>query len=40
MDRLLSKIKELNEIVGEIEKLTIKIISLIGWIIVLIEMLK
>lgn len=40
MIKLKDKIKEFSEIVEEIEKLLIKIISLVGWIIILIEALK
>lgn len=40
MVKLKDKIKELSEIAEEIEKLLIKIISLVGWIIFLIEALK
>lgn len=40
MAKLIEKIKELSEIADEIEKLLIKIISLVGWIILLIEALK
>lgn len=40
MVKLKDKIKEFSEIVEEIEKLLIKIISLVGWIIILIEALK
>lgn len=34
------KIKELIKLIGQLEKLMIRIISLIGWILILIEMLK
>lgn len=34
------KIKELIKLVTQLEKLTIRIISLIGWILILIELLK
>ncbi|WP_294407851.1 hypothetical protein [uncultured Ruminococcus sp.] len=40
MVKLKDKIKEFSEIVEEIEKLLIRIISLVGWIIILIEALK
>lgn len=40
MVKLKDKIKELSKIAEEIEKLLIKIISLVGWIILLIEALK
>lgn len=34
------KIKELIKLVGQLEKLVIKLISLVGWIIILIEIMK
>lgn len=34
------KIKELIKLVEQLEKLLIRIISLIGWILILIEMIK
>lgn len=34
------KIKELIEVVGQLEKLTIKLISLIGWIAILVYSIK
>ncbi len=34
------KTKELNKLVEQLEKLFIKIISLVGWIIILIELIK
>ena len=33
-----AKIKELSELVAQLEKLTIRIISLAGWILILIKM--
>lgn len=35
---LTAKIKELSELVEQLEKLTIRIISLVGWILILIKM--
>ena len=37
---LTEKVKELNELVEQLEKLTIKIISLVGWILILILILS
>lgn len=33
-----AKIKELSELVAQLEKLTIRIISLVGWILILIKL--
>ena len=40
MEKLEDKIKELIKLVEQLEKLLIRIISLIGWILILIEMIK
>ncbi len=40
VEKLKDKIKELIEVVEELEKLVIKIISLVGWILILIYLLK
>ena len=34
------KIKELIKLIGQLEKLLIKLISLVGWILILIEIIK
>lgn len=39
-EEMKDKIKELIEVVGQLEKLTIKLISLVGWIAILIYILK
>jgi len=35
-----SKIKELIKLVGQLEELTIRIISLVGWILILIKLFR
>lgn len=40
INKWVEKIKELNKLVAQLEKLLIKIISLVGWIIILIELIK
>lgn len=40
ISKWVEKIKELNKLVAQLEKLLIKIISLVGWIIILIELIK
>lgn len=40
INKWVEKIKELNKLVEQLEKLFIKIISLVGWIIILIELIK
>lgn len=37
MQKVIEKIKELTELVGQLNKLMIKLISLAGWIMVLIH---
>lgn len=38
--KLADKIKELIKLVEQLEKLTVKIISLVGWILILIKILS
>lgn len=38
--KLKEKIKELSEIVAELEKLTVRIVSWLGWLLYLIHILK
>lgn len=40
LEEVKGKIKELSEIISEIEKLTIRIVSWIGWLLYLIHILK
>lgn len=40
INKLIEKIKELIKLVSQIEKLFIKVISLAGWILILIEMFR
>ena len=40
INQWVEKIKELNKLVAQLEKLLIKIISLVGWILILIELIK
>lgn len=40
INKWVEKIKELNKLVAQLEKLFIRIISLVGWIIILIELIK
>lgn len=39
MQKTLEKIKELNKLLEQLEKLMIRIISLVGWILILIKLL-
>lgn len=39
MQKALQKIKELNKLLTQLEKLMIRIISLVGWILILIKLL-
>lgn len=38
--KLKDKIKELSEVVAELEKLTVKIVSWLGWVLYLIHILR
>nr|DAN19760.1 MAG TPA: GENERAL CONTROL PROTEIN GCN4, NUCLEUS, DNA-BINDING, PROTEIN EXPORT.08A [Caudoviricetes sp.] len=40
MNQVESKIKELIKLVGQLEKLIIRIISLVGWILILIKLFR
>lgn len=40
INKWVEKIKELNKLVAQLEKLLIKIISFVGWILILIELIK
>lgn len=40
LQRLVKKVKELNDLMPQIEKLLINLISVIGWIIILIKLLS
>lgn len=40
MEQLKKIIKELNDILPEVEKLIIRIISLVGWILILMQLRK
>ena len=40
MNQVESKIKELIKLVGQLEELTIRIISLVGWILILIKLFR
>lgn len=40
INKWVETIKELNKLVAQLEKLFIRIISLAGWIIILIELIK
>lgn len=40
INKWVEKIKELNKLVAQLEKLLVKIISLVGWILILIELIK
>lgn len=38
MDRLIEAIKKLTELTAQLDKLLIKIISLLGWVLILIDL--
>lgn len=40
MERIKHIIKELNELLPQIEKLLIRIISIVGWILILIKLIE
>lgn len=40
MERIKRIIKELNELLPQIEKLLIRIISIVGWILILIKLIE
>lgn len=40
MDEVIKQIKKLNKLVQELEKLLIRIISLVGWILILMYLLR